>query len=93
MTLERTGQLALMVAFVAMGAAADTVAWWRFGDLGPDGGTAGFTDSFTNSVNPGLYTARPCTFSNQTSSAWLDTRASAWNPAYAPSTTGEDHEH
>lgn len=74
-----------LLGLMALGAAADTVAWWRFGDFGTNGGTAAITDSFTNSVNPSLYPARPATFTNQTSSVWSGSRYSEWNSTYAPS--------
>ena len=33
--------ISLAFAAVALPAMCDTVAWWRFGDLGPEGGNAG----------------------------------------------------
>ena len=78
-------KLLLLVGVMALGTAADTVAWWRFGDFGTNGGTAAITDRFTNSVNSSLYLAIPVTFTNQTSSVWSGSRYSEWNSTYAPS--------
>ena len=55
-----------VVAFALAGSAvADTVAWWRFGDLGPDGGKAGATTEFANLVDGSRFSARACSFMNQ----------------------------
>ena len=53
-----------MVAVVGS-ASADTVAWWRFGDLGSDGGKAGADTVFTNLVDGSRFAARACSFKDQ----------------------------
>ena len=71
--------ISLIFAAVAMTAMCDTVAWWRFGDLGPDGGKATSETVFTNTVDASAYTAYPRSFDNQT--------APATDPDYMPSAT------
>lgn len=55
----------LAVVAAAGSAAADTVAWWRFGDLGSDGGKAGADTVFTNLVDGSRFSARACSFKDQ----------------------------
>ena len=39
--MKRGWMLGIVVCMAAFSAEAKTVAWWRFGDLGPQGGAAG----------------------------------------------------
>ena len=39
--MKRGWMLGIVVCMTAFSAEAKTVAWWRFGDLGPPGGAAG----------------------------------------------------
>ena len=71
--------MSLVFAALALTAMCDTVAWWRFGDLGPEGGKATADTVFTNMVDAAAYTAYPRSFDNQT--------APATDPDYMPSST------
>ena len=72
----------LLAAVVAGGvclvSSADTVAWWRFGDLGSEGGKATAETTFTNLVDATKYPARAVSFNGLAISA---------DAAYMPSTT------
>ena len=59
----------------ASGLRADTVAWWRFGDLGPEGGQTTDSMQFVNSVDASKYPAIPHSFSGYTAGT---------DPAYMP---------
>lgn len=63
MNVIRLG-LALLSAGSAMGLSAKTVGWWRFGDLGADGGKAVAGTVFANSVDSAKYPAIPHSFDN-----------------------------
>ena len=62
----------------AFAATADTVAWWRFCDLGADGGKASAGQTFTNSVDAAKFPAYAASFMS------LD--AAGTDAAYMPST-------
>lgn len=59
----------------ASGLRADTVAWWRFGDLGPEGGQTTDSMQFVNSVDATKHPAIPHSFSGYTAGT---------DPAYMP---------
>ena len=66
------------VCVCAFAATADTVAWWRFYDLGADGGKASAGQTFTNSVNAAKFPAYAASFKNR--------EAAGTDAAYMPST-------
>ena len=72
--------LILAVGWALGVASADTVAWWRFGDLAPEGGrtTAGMV--LTNSADATTYSASPVSFP----ATFPANKVTGTDPAYMP---------
>ena len=68
---------------LAFAASAETVAWWRFADLGPTGGKAGTETTFTNAVDGTRFPAVPHSFFKQetpgTDAAYMPSTANAFD--------------
>ena len=77
--MKTTIAIALASAAICLAAVGDTIAWWRFGDLGAEGGKTTADTVFTNTVDASAYTAYPRSFYRQT--------APATDPDWMPSTT------
>ena len=64
--MKRGWMLGIVVCMTAFSAEAKTVAWWRFGDLGPQGGAAGAATTFTNLVDAMAFPAVAASFDGWT---------------------------
>lgn len=67
--MKRGWMLGIVVCMAAFSAEAKTVAWWRFGDLGPQGGAAGAATAFTNLVDAMAFPAVAASFDGWTTGA------------------------
>lgn len=67
--MKRGWMLGIVVCMAVFSAEAKTVAWWRFGDLGPQGGAAGAATAFTNLVDAMAFPAVAASFDGWTTGA------------------------